>query len=107
MESISNLIFSLFRGTPQHADWVTACLQGAWERIVGPGIARACRPAALSGTELLVSVQDATWEATLRSLRDQMLEKVRLATGGEVQSLRLCKREVNPPDAGEALPKEM
>lgn len=87
MEHISTVMFSLFRGTPGHGEWVVNCLQGAWPAIVGQGIARACRPAAFGGSTLTIAVEDAAWESALASMKDVLLDKIRRATGGEVREI--------------------
>jgi predicted nucleic acid-binding Zn ribbon protein len=93
MEPISTVLFSLFRGSPRHGDWVVACLEGAWPAIVGEGIARVCQPASCAGATLIVSVTDAAWEKVLTSMKDELQAKIRLATGGEVQELSFVLRE--------------
>lgn len=87
MEHISTVMFSLFRGTPGHGEWVVHCLQEAWPAIVGQGIARACRPGAFEGSKLTIAVEDAAWGSALASVKDELLDKIRQATGGEVREI--------------------
>jgi hypothetical protein len=93
MEPISNILFSLFRGSPRHGEWVLACLEGAWPAIVGEGIARVCRPASCAGATLVVSITDTAWEKVLASMKDELQAKIRLVTGGEVRELSFVLRE--------------
>lgn len=87
MEHVSTVLFSLFRGSPGHGQWVVNCLQGAWPAIVGQGIARVCRPAAFAAFALMIAVEDAAWESALASMKGELLEKIRQATGGEVRDI--------------------
>ena len=87
MERVSDILFSLFRGTPQHGDWVVACLEGAWAPLVGERLAAACRPVSFEGSELVIEITDREWDDAIRSLADELLEKIRDATGNEVQQL--------------------
>lgn len=89
MESLSGVLFSLYRGTPQHGEWVVACLQGAWSGIVGDRIARACRPVSWNDYRLVIQVEDADWKQNLRALEGELLAKVRSASGNEVRELSI------------------
>ncbi len=87
MEPVSSVMFSIFRGTPRHAEWVVHCLRGAWPALVGKGIARVCRPAAFADSALSIAVEDAAWEGALAGMRDELEERIRNATGGEVRRI--------------------
>jgi len=87
MEPISNILFSLYRGTPKHDGWVLACLQGAWAGIVGHRIAEVCHPASFSHHSLRVEVTDASWQQPLEEMREQLLAKIQSGSNGEVQQL--------------------
>ncbi len=89
MESISNTIYSLYRGTPFHSEWIVACLDGAWQGVLGDRIASTCRPRVLRGSELVVEVSDKAWFAVLTGMKQELLERIRQATGSEVRQLRL------------------
>jgi len=91
LEPVSNILFSLYRGTPQHEEWILACLQGAWQGIVGERLAEVCRPAALKGTDLIIEVADAPWMKALKGLKGEITEKLRTATLGEVRSISLSR----------------
>lgn len=89
MEPVSNVIYSVFRGTPHHEDWVLSCLEGAWLGLVGDRLATACKPRRLNGCCLTIEVVDSQWINAVRGLEGQLLKKVREATHGEVQSLEI------------------
>ncbi len=89
MKAVSDFIYTLYRGTPQHPEWVVACLTGAWHGILGDRVAGCCRPAILRGTELVVEVTDDAWLPVLSDMKEQMLQLVRTATAGSVRRLTL------------------
>jgi hypothetical protein len=93
MESLSNLLFSLYRGTPLHEEWVVACLQGAWRGLLGEKLASVCRPLSMHHLELVVEVSDAAWLPALSAMRSELLERIRSATGDEVQLISLALKE--------------
>lgn len=92
MKPVSSILFSLYRGTSQHEEWVLACLQGAWEGIVGKRLAGVCRPYALKGNELVVEIMDSGWLKVLRGVKKDIAGKLRTATFGEVQSVSFLKK---------------
>jgi hypothetical protein len=92
MKAVSAVIYSLYRDTPRHSDWVIACLTGAWCGILGERVAAACRPVSLRGTELVVEVTDRAWFPPLSGMKDELLRLVRTATGGAVRQLTLTMR---------------
>jgi len=92
LDPVSNILFSLYRGTPQHEEWVVACLQGAWEAIVGERLAGACHPSAIKGTELIVEITDSSWMKALNGVKRNIAAKLRTATSGEVQSISFSKK---------------
>ena len=92
MEPISSVLFKIYRGTPQHAEWMVACLQGAWPALVGERLAQVCRPVAFSKFKLTIEILDRDWEGALKSTKTQLLDKVRRATDNEVLEISLrCK----------------
>jgi len=93
MEPVSNIIFSIFRGTAQHDDWVLSCLEGAWPGLVGERLAAACRPRTFKGSHLTVEALDPEWVPALKALEDELLAKMVEATGGEVRSLEIVSRK--------------
>jgi predicted nucleic acid-binding Zn ribbon protein len=93
MKPVSNIIFSIFRGTAQHDDWVLSCLEGAWPTLVGERLASACRPRTFKEPHLIVEVIDPEWVPALKSMKGELLAKIEAATGGEVRSLELALRK--------------
>ncbi len=87
------MIYSLFRGSPRHAPWVVACLEGAWPGLLGERLAAMCRPAALEGATLRIRVLDKVWLEPLRDCSADLLERIRRTAGDEIRSL-----EFLPPD---------
>ena len=87
MEPISSLLFKIYRGTPQHPDWMVTCLQGAWPALVGERLAQVCRPSAFDKSTLVIAIMDPDWEGALRSAQEELVEKLRLITGDEVRHL--------------------
>jgi hypothetical protein len=87
MEPISPILFSLFRGSPRHAEWVVACLQGAWPGLLGPKLAAVCRPCLYENRRLVIEVLDRAWEDPLRACEPELLAKIRTATSDEVRTL--------------------
>jgi predicted nucleic acid-binding Zn ribbon protein len=87
MESISSIIFTLFRGSPQRGEWVIACLEGAWRGLVGDRISQVCRPLSFNNSCLTIEVLDAAWEEPLRGMKPELLLRIRQATGDEVREL--------------------
>lgn len=87
MESVSELMFSLFRDTPRDREWMLACLEGAWQGMIGGRLARVCRPAAFRGSSLVIDILEPEWEEALRGVRGDLLERIRAGTGGRVQRI--------------------
>ena len=97
MEPVSSILFSLYRGTPQHEEWILACLQGAWGGIVGERLAEVCRPSAIKGSELVVEITDSSWRKALKGVMQEITEKLRSATHGEVKSISLIQSHAPNP----------
>ncbi len=87
MKPVSSILFSLYKGTPQHDEWVVACLQGAWPGLLGDRIALACAPVALNDRKLVVEVRDPGWLPTLSSMSSMLLERIRSTTGVAVAGI--------------------
>lgn len=87
MEQIFGILLSLYRGTSDSGDWVIVCLAGAWPRLLGDRLAAVCRPAAFRKSELVIELTDKTWEEAVRSIKPELLEKLRTATSGLIQSI--------------------
>ncbi len=87
MEKLFGLLFSIHSGTPRQGEWVVACLQGAWQKLLGDKLAAVCVPASFDGSTLVIEVSDPQWEEAVRSVRPALLEKLRKATGGQVSRI--------------------
>ncbi len=87
MEPLSKVLFGLFRGTPRHAEWVIACLEGAWPNLVGERIAGVCRPAHFGDSRLTVEILDPAWAEPLRDMMPELLLRIREGTGNEVREI--------------------
>ncbi len=87
MESVSNTIYTLYRGTPFHCEWIVACLDGAWNGVLGDRIANTCRPVALRNSDLVVEVMEKAWFPVLSGMKQELLQRIHHATGGEVRQL--------------------
>lgn len=92
MEPLFGVLLSLRRGTPRHGEWVIACLDGAWSKLLGERLAAVCRPAKFEGSELMVEILDKNWEGAVESIKPALLDKLRAATAGEVQSIVVFSR---------------
>jgi hypothetical protein len=87
LEKLFGVLFSLYRGTPNHGEWVVACLRGAWPKLLGDRLAAVCEPASFDGSTLVVKILDPQWEEAVRSVRPELLKKLRSATAGEVNRI--------------------
>jgi hypothetical protein len=82
-------MLSLYRGMPNHGDWIVACLEGAWPKLVGDRLAEVCRPVAFKNSELEIEILDRDWEDAVKSVQPELLKKLRTATSGEVTALSI------------------
>jgi len=73
----------------------------AWERIVGPQIARNARPTRLDAKRLVVSVKNAVWMQELSLLREDIRLKLNEWMGREIVSEVFLVLGA-PPEGGEA-----
>jgi hypothetical protein len=96
LEQLFSVLVSLHHETPRHGEWVVACLQGAWPKLIGHRLASVCRPAAFKDSELVVEIIDRDWEEAVRSVEPALLEKLRAATAGVVKSISLTKQSSQP-----------
>jgi hypothetical protein len=92
LEKLFGVIFSLYKGMPGHGDLVVACLQGAWPKLVGDGLAKMCKPAWFGESTLVIEALDQQLEKAIRSVQPALLEKLRSATGGEVRKIIVSRR---------------
>lgn len=67
-----------------------ATVFGAWERVVGPDVAKHSRPVKLQDGELTVEAESTAWATQLRLVQAQLLAKIAAAVGdGVVTSLKI------------------
>ena len=97
MESLGSVVFSLFRGSPRHGEWVVSCLAGAWPVLVGQQISAACEPRSLEKSILTVQVIVPEWKEALEGLKEEIAAKLRTATGGVVEGVVFSMRESAAP----------
>ncbi|MDM7998025.1 MAG: DciA family protein [Acidobacteriota bacterium] len=87
MEPLAGVLYGLFRGTPNHERWVLACLEGAWPKLLGERLAAVCRPSGFENGALSVEILNNEWDSVVKSVRSELVEKLRAATAGEVKSI--------------------
>jgi hypothetical protein len=92
VESLSRVLFSLYRGTPRHGEWVVACLDGAWSGLLGARLAAACRPVRFVGSELTIEAADIHWAEAVKSVKPELIEKLRTATADVVKAVVVVSR---------------
>ncbi|MFC0532890.1 DUF721 domain-containing protein [Phytohabitans kaempferiae] len=61
-----------------------ATVFGAWERVVGPDIAKHSRPIKLDGGELTVEAESTAWATQLRLLAASLLQRIAAEVGHNV-----------------------
>lgn len=88
MQAVGDLIFGLYRGTPQEGEWIIACLEGAWAALVGERLAQVCRPALFEEGCLTIQILDPSWVDALQGMGAELREKIRAATHNEVRHVR-------------------
>jgi hypothetical protein len=98
LEKLFGVLFSIGRGTPKQGEWVTACLQGAWPKLIGDKLAAVCAPASFEGSTLVVEVNDRQWEEIVGSVKPALLEKLQSATAGAVKHIRVVSRQWAEPN---------
>jgi hypothetical protein len=87
LERLFGAMMSLYRGMPAHDEWIVACLEGAWPKLVGDRLAEICRPVAFKNSQLEIEIRDRNWDVAVRSIQPELLKKLRIATSGEVTAL--------------------
>ncbi len=92
MEKLFGVLFSLYQGTPRHGEFVVACLQGAWPKLLGDRLATVCEPVSFDGSTLVIEVLDHQWGEAVKSVRPALLEKLRSATAGEVKKIVVSRQ---------------
>ena len=59
-----------------------------WEEVVGPEVARHCRPAAIEQERLVVLASDTTWASEVQWLASTVLARINeMSTAGRLESL--------------------
>lgn len=91
LEPLFGVLFSLFRGQPNHGQWVVACLEGAWPKILGDKLAGVCRPVRLENADLLIEICNREWESAVKSVHAELLQKLRSATENEVRTISFSR----------------
>jgi predicted nucleic acid-binding Zn ribbon protein len=61
-----------------------ATVFGAWERVVGPDVAKHSRPVKLDGGELTVEAESTAWATQLRLLAGSLLQRIAAEVGHNV-----------------------
>jgi hypothetical protein len=82
----------MYKGQPHHEQWIVACLQGSWARILGERLAAICRPASFKDSELSIELIDPAWDQAIQSVKPVLLEKLRSTTANEVKSIRFSRQ---------------
>jgi hypothetical protein len=92
LEQLFDVLLSLHRGTPQYGEWVVACLEGAWPKLVGDRLAKVCRPVRFVGSELAIEIMDSGWTEAVKSLKPIFLKKLQTSTSCEIKSISVVVR---------------
>jgi hypothetical protein len=91
LKPLFEVLYSLNKGQPNNGQWVIACLQGAWSKILGERLAAVCRPAAFEKSDLQIEILDPGWDQAIESVKAALLEKLRTATANEVKSISFSR----------------
>jgi hypothetical protein len=92
VEPLFGVLFSLFKEKPNHGQWVIACLEGAWPKLLGDRLAAACRPVRFEDSDLVIEIFDVGWDQAVKSVKDALLDKLRAATAGEVKTISFSRQ---------------
>jgi hypothetical protein len=93
VEQLFSVLFSANRKTPIHGEWIVACLKGAWPKLLGERLAAVCQPDRFEDSKLMIEVLDDNWTNAVNGVHAALLEKVRIATAGEVKSIAIICRQ--------------
>ena len=94
MEPVFGMLFSLFKEKPNHGQWVIACLEGAWPKLLGDRLAAVCRPVRFENADLLIEILDSEWDQAVKSVKPALLEKLRAATANEVKTITFSRQSI-------------
>ena len=92
MEQLFGVLCSLHRETPKHGEWVVACLEGAWPKLLGEKLAEVCRPIRFEEPELVVEIFDNNLKEALQNVKPELLKRLHAATAGAVKTLTVVGR---------------
>jgi hypothetical protein len=102
LKPLFGVLLGIYRGTPLHANWVLACLEGAWTKLVGDRLAAVCRPAGLRDSELIVEILDSDWVEAVKGVESLLQKKLETVTSGMVKKLSFsCRRIISQPNRDE------
>jgi len=87
LEPVSTTLFSLFKGNPNRREWVIACLEGTWAKLLGDRLAAVCRPVRFDDSDLSIEILEREWYPVFQSVKEELLDKLRAATAGEVRAI--------------------
>lgn len=65
-------------------------LEGLWEEVAGPALARSARPVNVEGHALVLAPGDPAWARELTPHLPLLGERLRERTDGEIQAVRLA-----------------
>ena len=94
MEPVFGMLFSLFKEKPNHGQWVIACLEGAWPKLLGDRLAAVCRPVRFENADLLIEILDREWDQAVKSVKPALLEKLQAATANEVKTITFSRQSI-------------
>jgi hypothetical protein len=92
LEPLFGVLYSLYKGQPNHGHWVVSCLEGSWPRILGERLAGVCRPVSFENSDLRIEILDREWDKAMQSVKQALLEKLRAATASEVKSISFSQQ---------------
>jgi len=94
LEPVFGMLFSLFKEKPNHGQWVIACLEGAWPKLLGDRLAAVCRPVRFENADLLIEILDSEWDQAVKSVKPALLEKLQAATANEVKTITFSRPSI-------------
>jgi len=94
LEPVFGMLFSLFKEKPNHGQWVIACLEGAWPKLLGDRLAAVCRPVRFENADLLIEILDREWDQAVKSVKPALLEKLQAATANEVKTITFSRQSI-------------
>jgi hypothetical protein len=92
LKPLFSVLLEIYRGKPLHNDWVIACLEGAWTKLVGDRLAAVCRPVSLKDSKLIVEILDPEWEDAVKGVQSALQQKLQNVTMGIVKTLSFSRQ---------------